>query len=362
MQPGKAKRLRPAARLETGKGGQTLKKALVTGICGFIGSHLACALASHGMQVTGVDVRCESLNPELMKLIENGTVTVHKGDLLGFDFSSLGRFDYVYQVAGKVSAWGDLADFDRVNVDGTRRVIDYAKAAGSRVFVYLSSVAVYGYRGYRDLPEEGEKKPMDNPYSLSKLHAETMVAEHCREIGLHYLVIRPGNVYGEYDMTSSYDLYRLVSKGKMAVVDRGRHLSCFVYAGNLAEGIYRASVTESAYDEDYNLTDGGGETLAEYLACAAEALGVKPRFFSLPAPLSIFTARCIEGVYRLERSRTMPLITLFSVEQNCRDYHFSIEKARSRFGYDPAVDMREATRRTAAWYRSMPDNIKVKRG
>ena len=232
MQPGKAKRLRPAARLETGKGGQTLKKALVTGICGFIGSHLACALASHGMQVTGVDVRCESLNPELMKLIENGTVTVHKGDLLGFDFSSLGCFDYVYQVAGKVSAWGDLADFDRVNVDGTRRVIDCAKAAGSRVFVYLSSVAVYGYRGYRDLPEEGEKKPMDNPYSLSKLHAETMVAEHCREIGLHYLVIRPGNVYGEYDMTSSYDLYRLVSKGKMAVVDRGRHLSCFVYAGN----------------------------------------------------------------------------------------------------------------------------------
>ena len=174
-----------------------MKKALITGGAGFIGSHLACVLAANGIQVIGVDVRCESLNPGLMKLIEDGTVTVHKGDLLGFDFSSLGPVDAVYQAAGKVSAWGELSDFDRVNVDGTRRVIDYAKAAGSRVFVYLSSVAVYGYRGYRDLPEEGEKKPMENPYSLSKLHAETMVADHCREIGLDYLVIRPGNVYGE---------------------------------------------------------------------------------------------------------------------------------------------------------------------
>ncbi len=338
-----------------------MKRALVTGACGFIGAHLATLLADEGFTVIGLDMADKSLNKKMNGYIADGKIVVHKGDLLSFDFHSLGKVDYVYQIAGKVSAWGDIKDFDRVNVDGTRRVIDYAKDVGSDVVIYLSSTAVYGYYGYTDLPETGDKRPMDNPYSLSKLHAETMVMSHCREIGQNYVVIRPGNVYGDYDMTSSYDIYRLLSKEKMAVVDKGRHKSCFVYAGNLVLGIYQASVTPAAYNEDYNLTDGFGETLAEYLTWGAKALGVRPKFISMPGSVSRLTAMTVEGIYHLLRIKTMPLITLFSVEQNCRDYHFSIEKARQRFGYNPAISLEEGTKRTAAWFLTMPPDIKVKR-
>lgn len=274
-----------------------MERAFITGICGFIGAHLAVTLAEKGLSVSGLDIQDKSRNPRLNEYIEAGVIKVYTGDLLSFDFSAVGDADYVYQVAGKVSAWGNIEDFDRINVDGTRRVIDYAKSVNSKVIVYLSSVAVYGYYGYCDLPETGEKRPMCNPYPLSKLHAETMVTDYCKDIGQNYVVIRPGNVYGDGDMTSSYDIYRLILKGKMAVVDKGRHKSCFVYAGNLVDGIYRASVTPEAYNEDYNLTDGCGETLAEYLTLAAKALGVKPRFFSMPATLARFTAKSIEGVY-----------------------------------------------------------------
>jgi len=338
-----------------------MKKALVTGVCGFIGAHLASLLVEEGFDVIGVDMKEKSLNSKLNGYIDAGKVKVHKGDLLSFDFCSLGAVDYVYQIAGKVSAWGNIEDFDRVNVDGTRRVIDYAKSVSSEAVVYLSSVAVFGYYGFCDLPETGEKRPMQNPYSLSKLHAETMVMDYCKKIGQNFVVVRPGNVYGDYDMTSSYDLYRLVSKGKMAVVDKGRYKSCFVYAGNLVNGIYQASITPSAYNDDYNLTDGYGETLAEYLTFTAKALGVKPKFMSLPSQLSILTAKTIEGFYHLFKIKTMPLITLFSVEQNCHDYHFSIEKARKCFGYNPEISLEEGTKRTAEWFRTMPNNIKVKR-
>lgn len=338
-----------------------MAKALVTGICGFVGAHLACLLHSEGLEVVGVDIGDKTRNKELQALIEGKKITVHKGDLLTFDFASLGKVDYVFQIAGKVSAWGDIADFNRINVDGTRRVIDYAKSVGAKSIVYLSSTAVYGYTGYTNLKEDAEKHPMNNPYSLSKLAAETMVMSYCKEIGQNYVVIRPGNVYGDYDMTSSYDIYKLLEKGKMPVIDNGRHKSCFVYVKNLVMGIYQAGVTPEAYNEDYNLTDGFGETLAEYLTYAASALGAKPRFTSIPAALSKLTGRTIEGIYKLLRIKTMPLITMFSVLQNCVDYHFSIEKARSKFGYNPAISLEEGTRRTAEWFKTMPRDIKVKR-
>jgi nucleoside-diphosphate-sugar epimerase len=338
-----------------------MARALVTGICGFVGSHLACLLYDEGFEVVGLDISDKTRNQELARLISEKKVTVYQGDLLKFDFSQIGSADYVYQIAGKVSAWGNLDDFNRINVDGTKRVIDFAKGAGSRVVVYLSSTAVYGYRGYADLPEEAEKLPMNNPYSLSKLAAETMVMDYCPKIGQNYVVVRPGNIYGEYDMTSSYDIYQLLQKGKMPVIDKGRYKSCFVYAGNLVRGIYQASITEKAYNQDYNLTDGFGETLAEYLTHAANALCVKPKFLSVPSPLAKLAARTIEATYKLFRIKTMPKITMFTTLQNCGDYHFSIEKARRMFGYNPEVTLEEGTRRTAEWYKTMPQNIKVKR-
>ncbi len=338
-----------------------MARALITGICGFVGAHLACLLYSEGIEVVGVDIGDKTHNAELGQLIQGNKITVHKGDLLTFDFAKIGKVDYVYQIAGKVSVWGDISVFNRINVDGTRRVIDFAHSVKSKVIVYLSSTAVYGYYGYTDLKEEDEKRPMNNPYSLSKLAAETMVMSYCKELKQNFVVIRPGNIYGENDMTSSYDIYRLLKKGKMPVIDRGRHKSCFVYVKNLVKGIYQSSITPSAYNEDYNLTDGFGETLRDYLTHAAQALEVKPKFTSVPAFLSKLTARTVEGVYHLLNIKTMPLITMFSVLQNCVDYHFSINKAREKFGYNPEISLEEGTRRTAAWFNTMPKDIKVKR-
>ncbi len=338
-----------------------MEKALITGICGFVGAHLANLLVAEGFEVIGMDMSDKTRNAELAQNIERGKVTVHKGSLTDFDFSAIGNIDYVFQIAGKVSAWGDLEDFNRINVDGTKRVIDYAKSAGAKVVVYLSSTAVYGYYGYTNLKEEAPKRPMNNPYSLSKLAAEDMVKSYCPQIGQNYVIIRPGNVYGEYDMTSSYDLYRLIEKEKMPVIDKGKYISCFVYVKNLVRGIYGAATTPDAYNEDYNLTDGYGETLREYLSHVAAALGKKAKFLSVPSPLSKLTARTVEGVYRLFRIKSMPLITMFSVLQNCSDYHFSIEKAKSRFGYSPAVSLEQGTKNTAAWYLTMPKDIKIKR-
>lgn len=331
-----------------------MKTALITGINGFVGATLALDLIAKGVTVSGVDMSDRPRNTELSKLIDEGIVKIYKGDLNTFDFDQLPYNDYIFQIAGKVSPWGNVRDFDYINVDGTKRVIDYAKRVGSKSFLYLSSVAVYGFYGYRDLKEEDMKKPFNNPYSLSKLHAETMVMNYCKEIGMPYIVIRPGNVYGPYDYTSSNHIYRLIEREKMPCIDKGKYLSCFVYVDNLADAIASAGMTDSAWNEDYNITDGYGETLGEYMSSVAIEMGVRPKFMSIPSVISKVFATLVEGVYKLIRSKKGPLITRFSTYQNCCDYHFSIDKAKRKFDYSPKVSMQEGIRRTVEWYRTIP--------
>jgi nucleoside-diphosphate-sugar epimerase len=335
------------------KGGKNMETVLITGISGFVGATLAVELYRRGYNVTGVDRSDSPKNKELAALVKNGRVRIFQGDLNTFDYDMLPYADYVFQIAGKVSPWGDLADFDRINVDGTKRAIDFAKKAGSKSFLYLSSVAVYGYDGYKNRKEEDEKHPFDNPYSISKLHAETMVMKYCKELGLPYVVIRPGNVYGPNDFTSSYQIYSLIEKGKMPYIDHGRYVSCFVYVGNLVDAIATAGTTPAAWNEDYNITDGFGETLHEYFALVAETMGVKPRFISLPGPLAKAFSTVLEGAYKLMKSKKAPFVTRFSTYQNCADYHFSIAKAKRIFGYEPKTSLKEGVRNTVDWYLSL---------
>ncbi|NLT18713.1 MAG: 3 beta-hydroxysteroid dehydrogenase/Delta 5--_4-isomerase [Firmicutes bacterium ADurb.Bin080] len=332
-----------------------MKTALITGICGFVGSSVAIKLVEKGIQVIGVDLSDKPKNKKLADLIADGRVKIWKGDLNSFDFSSLERVDYVFQIAGKVSPWGDIRGFDKINVEGTKRVIDYAHQEGVSSFLYLSSVAVYGFGGYVDLTEEAPKNPFDNPYSISKLRAETMVVEECKKIGLPYVIIRPGNVYGPYDYTSSTHIYSKIEAGNMPYVDKGKYKSCFVYVDNLAEAIVTAGITDKAWNQDFNITDGFGETLDDYFSLVAKEMVVKNKFISIKAPLAKTVAALVEGFYKLLKIKKAPLITKFSTYQNCVDYHFSIEKARNVLGFSPNVTLEEGVKRTVEWYKTLKD-------
>ena len=139
----------------------------------------------------------------------------------------------------------------------------------------------------------------------------------------------------------------------MPYVDKGKYISCFVYVENLAAAIVSACTNKDAWGEDYNITDGVGETLHEYFVAVATALGVKPKFSSIPSPIAKIVATIVEGLYKLIRSKKAPLITRFSTYQNCVDYHFSIQKAKDKFGYQPKISMQEGIMRSVSWFNTL---------
>lgn len=330
---------------------------LVTGGNGFIGSHVSNKLVDLGYKVIVICRRNNSHNPIFNENLKNGKIQIFQGSIENFDYTILPEVDYIIHTAGKVSVYGNMKDFLHTNYDSTIRLLNYAKTLKNlKCFTYLSTAAVYGYDGYIHLKEDAEKKPFNNPYPISKLKTENYLIDFCNTNKINYTIIRPGNVYGEYDYTSSHEIYSRVKKCKMSICASGKYKSCFVYAGNLANAIIHVTLNKSCHNTDYNVSDSNDETLKEYLTLVADSFGVKAKFLNFPAPLAKCVATLIEGLYKLFRIKKAPLITRFSIWQNCADYNFSIDKLLST-GYIKETSDKDAIKKTVDWFNTI-DNKK----
>ena len=326
-----------------------MESVLITGANGFIGSHLSCELVERGFMVYAVHRKPNSKNPLYNQYVNDGKIKVFLGDVSNFDTSVLPKVDYVYHIAGKVSVWGKIDEFRKINLNGTSNFLQYAKKCNVKCFTYLSSVAVYGFYGYKQLDENGNKKPFKNPYSISKLETELFVKDFCTENNIPYVIIRPGNVYGEYDYTSSNEIYDRVKKQKMMISAGGKYESCWVYVKNLVEAIIITSMKDDAKNQDYNVADGN-TNLKDYLTKIANAYGVKPKFKNFPKPIAKLTAILVEGFYKMFFIKKAPKITRFTVWQNCTDYSFSTKKLEAT-GYVKPYCEEEGIKRTAQYFK-----------
>lgn len=330
------------------------KYILVTGAGGFIGSHLCEKLVAEGYHVIALNRSKSSKNANFNKLVTQKKITHVQGDITTFDFNTLPNVEYIFHIAGKVSVWGKLKDFMHINYNGTKRLLQYAKKTQPKCFIYFSTVAVYGFYGYTHLKEDGEKKPFNNPYSISKLKTEALVQDLCANNNQNFVIVRPANVYGEYDYTASYEIFSRIKKENMMICAKGKYLSCFVYVKNLVDAVYTLGTTPSAYNTDYNISDGNNETLHEMFTAIAHQFAVKPRFTNFPAWMAKSMAHLVEFFYKVFAIKKAPLITKFSVYQNCNHYNFSIEKLKS-IGYTPKYSMTKGIKNTCNWINKIQD-------
>jgi nucleoside-diphosphate-sugar epimerase len=259
----------------------------------------------------------------------------------------------VYHVAGAVSDWGPLAFFRRINVEGTRHVLDAAVANGVKRFVYVSSTAVHSFTGARDMNETSPQFPTPFPYCQSKREAEALTLKYHRREAIQATIVRPGDIYGPGDRTSLLKLAGLLEAGRMAYIGRGETLGAFTYVENLADGLILAGTTSGTAGQAYVITDGLQLSWRSYFEGLSEALNLpRPRIY-VPPWLAWAAASVLEGAYHLFRIRSRPPITRYLVAHLSHDYSFRIDKVRRDLGYVPRVDFDEAIARTAAWYKGV---------
>jgi UDP-glucuronate 4-epimerase len=168
---------------------------VVTGAAGFIGSHLAEALAARGHEAVGIDCFTDYYDPALKE--QNARVLDIRRLDLAEDALDFAGFDGVFHLAGQpgVRSFGDVFPlYVRQNVLVTQRVFEAAAAAGMRV-VFASSSSVYGEAERYPTPEETPPRPL-SPYGITKLACEHLARAYGRSFGLDAVVLRYFNAYG----------------------------------------------------------------------------------------------------------------------------------------------------------------------
>jgi nucleoside-diphosphate-sugar epimerase len=245
--------------------------------------------------------------------------------------------EVAFHAAAKVEDWGDPADFERINVQGTEHVIAACRGAGVRRLVHVGTEAAL--MAGQPLVNVDEKAPLrpDSPalYSSSKAKAEQRVLS-ANDGGLETVVIRPRFVWGRGDTTLLPALVELVRSGRFRWVGGGRHLTATTHVANTVEGLWLGA-TKAEPGGVYFVTDGEPVVFREFVSALLETQGVTPPTGSVPAGVAGVAAGTAERAWRLLRRQGPPPLTRFAVWVSSQECTIDIGRADRELGYRPVV-------------------------
>jgi UDP-glucose 4-epimerase len=262
----------------------------VTGANGFVGRHVVASCAAHGDQV-----RAAMRTPAQ---VDDGIEAISAPDLAAdADWSRVvADMEAVIHCAARVHVMKDnaadpLAEFRRVNRDGTLALARAAATAGVRRFVFLSSIKVNGEAASIDAPFRADDAvaPTD-PYGISKAEAESGLFALGRETGMEVVVIRPVLVYGPGVRANFRAMLAAVSKGLPLPLGKLRNRRSFVYVGNLADLARCAAHRPAAAGRVLLVSDGEDLSTSDMLERLARAMGRPVRLFRVPGVAAMTAA------------------------------------------------------------------------
>ena len=326
-----------------------MSKIFITGVNGFIGSHLAEKFINAGHEVSGLVRKTSDL-----KFIKDFKIELFYGDITDRDSlsKSLPGMDVVVHNAAFASDWGSFEEFYKINVTGTQNVAEISSENNVKRFVHISTVAIHGFKNPDKMDETAPAVKSIFPYCETKRIADEWLFEFAKTTKMEVTSIKPGNVFGTRDHTFIEKYLEALESGKGGFVDGGRHVTCPAYVENLADAVVLASFNTKAIGEAFNITDGIDINWRDFTNMFADELGVKRPKMSIPFPIGYTVAFLMEMFYILFRIKNAPLLTRYRISNGGSDYHFSIEKARKLLGYEPKIKLEEAVRRSVEWYKN----------
>ena len=323
-------------------------RVFITGATGFVGSHVARALADQGAEVRLL-VRKSSDLRNIAALKADQAI----GDLR--DPASIEKAvsgcDTVFHVAADYRLWvRDPEEMYRSNVEGTRGLLEAARNNGVRRVVYTSSVATMGFTSNGHLADESSPVSLANmigPYKRSKFMAEE-IAIKAGQGGMDVVVVNPTTPVGEQDIKPTPTgriVVDFLKRKFPAYVDTGLNL---VDVKECARG-HVAALEKGKSGERYIL---GGEnlTLKQILDKLGEITGLPSPKVKVPYVIALATGVVDEVVTGRILGRE-PRATIDAVRMGRKKMFVSSAKAQRELGWK-TVSVDDALRRAADWFRA----------
>ena len=229
-------------------------KALVTGGAGFIGSHIVERLLNDGHEVVVIDNYSTGRFENVAHLADNPALQVHQIDIndpaIRPLFEGVSWVFHMAALADIVPSIQQPVPYHRANVDGTVSVLEAARAAGVKRFIYAASSSCYGIPDAYPTPESAEMRPQ-YPYALAKMLGEQCVMHWSQVYGLPAVSLRMFNVYGPRSRTSGtygavfgvFLAQKLAGK-PFTVVGDGTQTRDFTFVTDVVEAFVRAAQSD----------------------------------------------------------------------------------------------------------------------
>ncbi|MFG2002616.1 NAD-dependent epimerase/dehydratase family protein [Spirillospora sp. NPDC048911] len=247
-----------------------------------------------------------------------------------------------------------VADFERVNVGGTRAVLAAAVIAGVRRVVHISAGSAFGVNPRRD-----ETFRHDEPYrpylgyGQSAMRAELSVKAAHGKGGVETTIVRPPWFYGEWQPVRQATFFTLCRTGRFPVMGKGGMRRSMVYIGNLVQGVIRAELHPDAAGNAYWVADERPYTLREIVETVRQVMRDEGY------PLSHRTLRVPEVVGsvaeradRLLQARGRYHQEIHVLGEMNKTIACDVSRTIAELGYRPDVDLAEGMRRSIRWCRS----------
>lgn len=318
-------------------------KILVTGATGFLGHHIAKDLLALGHEVINFSRGQTQELKDLGIETRNGDLTKAK-DVA----SALKGIDAVFHVAGKVGMWGRKKDFELINIQGTRNIVDEMRKANIKYLVYTSTPSVVF--GKEEIKNGNEKLPYPkyflNDYARTKSIAEDYVLK-ANDEKLMTTAIRPHLIYGERDKNIIPTLVSRASSGRLKIIGSGNNLVDINYVENASLAHIRAfnELTNEAKNQGkaYFIGQERAVNLWQFINQILEGQGISPLRKKVPLNFVYFIGAICEFIYRvLGKYETAPPMTRFIALQMGTSHYFSHNNAQKDFGHTPKITIEES--------------------
>lgn len=306
-----------------------MARALVTGVAGFIGSHVADHCLAQGFEVVGVDDLSGGIRANVPRDVDFrlGSIT---DESFVKELWAENRFDYIYHMAAYAAE--GLSHFIRRfnyenNLIGSALLINQAVNHGVECFVFTSSIAVYGAN---QLPMTEDLMPQpEDPYGIAKYAVELDLKAAHEMFGLPYVIFRPHNVYGErqniadrYRNVIGIFMNQVMHGQPMTIFGDGSQTRAFSYIDDCAPLIAQSPLKADARNQIFNIGADQPYSVLELANEVAAAFNTTPNVKHLPARNEVVHAFA------------------------------NHDKVRRIFGAKRAIPLSEGIKRMASWAKS----------
>lgn len=244
-----------------------MKKAIVTGGCGFIGSHTVERLLNEGYQVTVIDNLSTGRLENLSHLKDNTNLKIVEADIndMANNLPYFENVDTVFHIAALADIVPSIEhpeSYFRSNVDGTFAVLECARKMNVKRVIYAASSSCYGLPNVFPTPED-TAIDTQYPYALTKFLGERLCLHWSRVYKMNITSMRFFNVYGTRSRTSgTYGavfgvfLAQKLNSKPFTIVGDGTQTRDFTYVTDIVDACYTASLRNDISGEVFNVGSG----------------------------------------------------------------------------------------------------------